>query len=48
MGDDPPQVRAGLRAALRRLLALEPDHLLFAHGEPVVGGGSEALRTFLG
>ena len=48
MGDDPPQVRKDLRASLRRLLALGADHLLFAHGEPVIGGGSEALRTFLG
>jgi hypothetical protein len=48
MGDDPPRIRADLRAALRRLLTLDADHLLFAHGEPVIGGGSEALRTFLG
>jgi hypothetical protein len=25
---------------------IEFDHLLFAHGEPLVGGGREALRRF--
>jgi hypothetical protein len=46
MGDDPPAIRAGLRASLRDLLELDFDHLLFAHGEPLVGGGRSALREF--
>jgi hypothetical protein len=47
MGDDPTAVRAGLRDALRRLLDLDFDSLLFAHGEPMVGGGRAALREFV-
>jgi glyoxylase-like metal-dependent hydrolase (beta-lactamase superfamily II) len=45
--DDPPQTKAALCAAYRRLLALDFDLLLLAHGEPVVGGGREALRAFV-
>lgn len=47
MGDDPPAVRAGLRESLRRLLNLDFDSLLFAHGEPLIGGGRHALREFV-
>jgi len=47
MGDDPPAVRTGLRESLRELLDLDFDSLLFAHGEPLVGGGRAALREFL-
>lgn len=47
MGDDPEAVRAGLRASLGRLLELDFDSLLFAHGEPLIGGGKAALRDFL-
>ena len=47
MGDDPAAVRAGLRESLRRLLDLDFDSLLFAHGEPLVGGGRVALRGFV-
>jgi hypothetical protein len=47
MGDDPSAVRAGLRESLRRLLKLDFDSLLFAHGEPLVGGGKAALREFV-
>ena len=47
MGDDPTPVRAGLRESLRRLLDLEFDNLLFAHGEPLIGGGKVALREFV-
>ena len=46
MGDDPSRVRAGLRESLRRLLDLDFDHLLFAHGDPLIGGGRAALREF--
>jgi hypothetical protein len=45
--DDPERTKAGLLAAYRALLALDFDLLLLAHGEPVVGGGREALRAFV-
>ena len=47
MGDDPSTVRAELRESLWRLLELDFDHLLFAHGDPLIGGGRVALREFL-
>ena len=47
MGDDPSAVRVGLRESLRGLLDLDFDHLLFAHGEPLIGGGKAALREFV-
>ena len=48
MGDDPSTVQDELRAALRGLLDLDFDfdHLLFAHGEPLIGDGKAALRDF--
>jgi len=46
LGDDPDGVKAGLRTAYSRLLDREFDSLLFAHGDPIVGGGKEALRRF--
>jgi len=47
--DDPEQTKEGLRAAYRRLLdELEFDHLLLAHGDPVVGGAKEELRALVG
>jgi hypothetical protein len=46
--DDPERTRAGLRDAYRRLLALDFDHLLLAHGDPIVGEGKQALSAFLG
>jgi hypothetical protein len=45
--DDPEQTKAGLRAAFTRLLELDFDLLLLAHGAPVVGGGKDALREFV-
>lgn len=45
--DDPDRTKEGLRASYRRVLELDFDLLLLAHGEPVVGGGREALREFL-
>ncbi len=48
MGDRPEAVKSGLRDSLRRLVDEEFEHLLFAHGEPFVGGGKDALRRFLG
>ena len=47
MGDDPEPVKDGLRAAIERLLELDFQHLLLAHGEPSVGRGREELRDFL-
>ena len=45
--DDAEQTKAGLRHAYRRLLDLDFDHLLLAHGDPVVGRGKEALQAFV-
>jgi hypothetical protein len=47
IGDDPNDVKQGLKDAFRGLLARDFDHLLFAHGEPLVGGGKAALRKFV-
>jgi len=45
--DDPERTKTGLRDAYRRLLELDFDALLLAHGRPVVPGGKEALRAFV-
>jgi hypothetical protein len=45
--DDPPATKQGLRDSLRDLLERDFDHLLFAHGEPLIGGGKSALRDFV-
>lgn len=46
--DDPENTRAGLKAAYRRLLdELEFEHLLLAHGEPVIGTGREELAALV-
>jgi hypothetical protein len=47
LGEDAEQVKRGLLEAFRGLLDLEFDHLLFAHGDPLIGGGKAALRAFL-
>jgi hypothetical protein len=44
--DEPERTKEGLRAAYRRLLDLDFDLLLLAHGDPVIAGGKEALRGF--
>jgi glyoxylase-like metal-dependent hydrolase (beta-lactamase superfamily II) len=44
--DDPEQTKAGLRDAYARLLELDFDILLLAHGSPCVGGAKAALRRF--
>jgi hypothetical protein len=47
LGDDPPAIRDGLRAAFRRLCTEhEFDTLLLAHGDPIATGARSALRTF--
>jgi hypothetical protein len=45
--DEPEDTKRGLREAYERLLDLDFDLLLLAHGQPVVGGGREALRKFV-
>jgi hypothetical protein len=47
LGDDPEAVKRGLVDSLRRICELDFDSLLFAHGEPLVGGGKQALVEFL-
>jgi hypothetical protein len=46
LGHDPESIKAGLRDSYAGLLGLDFDSLLFAHGEPLIGGGREALRRF--
>ncbi|MEZ5075969.1 MAG: hypothetical protein R2725_00835 [Solirubrobacterales bacterium] len=47
IGDDPEGVKAKIRANAAPLLAERFEHLLFAHGEPIVGEGRAALAGFL-
>jgi hypothetical protein len=44
--DDPEETKRALRRAYARLLDLDFDLLLLAHGEPVVGGAKDELRAF--
>jgi len=46
LGEEAEEVKRGLRKAYSRLLDHDFDNLLFAHGDPVTGGGAEALRAF--
>jgi hypothetical protein len=46
LGDDPEGVKRGLRDAYSRLLDRDFDNLLFAHGQPLIGGGKRALAEF--
>jgi hypothetical protein len=47
MGDDPAADKRGLAQAFTRLCdELEFDHLLLAHGLPVIGDGREQLRRY--
>ena len=48
IGDDPEAVKEGLRSSYRRLLGLDFDGLMCAHGDPIPSGGKEALREFVG
>lgn len=46
--DDPEVTKRGLLAAFERLLEeLDFDHLLLAHGGPVIGDGRELLRDLV-
>lgn len=47
IGDDPERVKSELTSAFDALLALDFDTLLFAHGDPLVSGGKQALRDFV-
>jgi hypothetical protein len=47
IGDDPESVKAAIRDALGALLDEPFDSILTAHGDPIVGGGKEALRRFV-
>jgi hypothetical protein len=45
--DNPVQTKQQLRDAYRRLLELDFDRLLLAHGAPITTDGRGALRAFL-
>ena len=45
--DAPQDTKRGLVESFRRLLDVDFDTLLFAHGEPLVGDGKQALREFV-
>ncbi len=47
--DEPAKTKQGIQDACRGLLERDFsfEHLLFAHGEPVVGGGRDALEEFV-
>jgi len=47
LGDDPEAIKSGLADSFRRLLDLDFDGLLLAHGDPIVPGGKDALRGFV-
>jgi hypothetical protein len=46
IGDDPEGVKEKVRAHARELISEPFEHLLFAHGEPRLGDGRDALREF--
>jgi hypothetical protein len=46
--DEPERTKHGLCAAYERMLELDFDMLLLAHGEPITTGGKQALREFVG
>ena len=48
LGDDSDAVKRGLHDSLRALLDRDFDGLLFAHGDPLLGGGKRALEQFVG
>jgi hypothetical protein len=45
--DDPPRDKQAMMDSFRGLLERDFDHILVAHGEPLVGGGKAALRDFV-
>ncbi|MDQ2675394.1 MAG: hypothetical protein M3Y34_01175 [Actinomycetota bacterium] len=50
LGDDPEHVKREIIGQFARVLADCPpfEHLLFAHGAPIVGSGRTALEAFVG
>jgi hypothetical protein len=46
MGDDPEGVKQAAVERASALLGEQFDHLLFAHGTPLIGDGKQALRAF--
>ena len=48
IGDDPETVKQQIVERASTLIDEQDfDHLLFAHGDPVIGGGKDALRAFV-
>lgn len=47
IGEDSEAIKQETRTRCEELLEEEFEHLLFAHGEPIVGDGKEALRQFV-
>lgn len=47
LGDDPEAVKRGLQKVFKGHLRRKFDHLLFAHGKPLIGDAKEKLRKFL-
>ena len=48
LGDDPAAIKAGIRDAFMGICdRFNFDHWLFAHGEPLIGGGKAQLRSVL-
>jgi hypothetical protein len=47
IGEDAEPVKSQLTAAFERLLELDVEHLLLAHGEPVIGDGRAVLEEFV-
>lgn len=47
LGDDPEADRRAMAESLTRLLDVDFDHLLLAHGEPIVTDGRRALAEFV-
>jgi hypothetical protein len=46
LGEDPEATKRQIRERCAALLGEDFAHLLFAHGDPLLGGGREALRAF--
>jgi len=45
IGEDPEGVKRRIRQRCAALLDEDFEHLLFAHGDPLIGGGPTALRS---
>lgn len=45
IGNDPEGVKRRIRERCPALLVEDFEHLLFAHGDPLIGGGPTALRS---